>query len=84
MKYGGEKRVAYLHRRHLERLAGDLEVKPALVERRATRMIERVRIASDDARGSLPTAFQGGLTLDAIASVIAERSERLRKALSEA
>ncbi len=83
MKYGGEKRVGYLRRRHLRRLGVELEVKPALVERRAAAMIERVLASSEDARHALPIDFQDRPVLDKIAAVIAERSARLQKALSE-
>ena len=83
MKYGGEKRVRYLRRRHLRRLGGELEVKPALVERRAVAMIERVLSSSDDARHSLPVDFQDRPLLDRITEVIVERSSRLQNALSE-
>lgn len=83
MKYGGEKRVRYLRRRHVQRLANELEVRPALVERRALAMIERVIAASEDARRSLPTDFQDRPVLDQITKVIAERSARLQKAVSE-
>lgn len=83
MKYGGEKRVPYLRRRHLRRLGDELAVRPALVERRAPAMIERVRAASEDTRYSLPADFQGRPVLDRIAEVIGERSERLAKALAE-
>jgi serine/threonine-protein kinase HipA len=83
MKYGGEKRARYLRGRHIRRLGDELEVKPALVERRALAMIERVVAASEDARRSLPADFQSRSVLDRIAEVIDERSARLRKALSE-
>jgi serine/threonine-protein kinase HipA len=83
MKYGGEKRVRYLRRRHLRRLGDELGVKPTLVERQAGSMIERVFTASEDARRSLPADFQARPVLDRIAEVIVERSERLGKALSE-
>lgn len=83
MKYGGEKRPAYLRRRHLHRLGAELEVKARLVERRAERMIERVRDARGDARAALPRPFQDRPVLDRIFRVIDERAERLRKALSE-
>lgn len=83
MKYGGEKRVAYLRRRHLRRLADELAIKGQLVERHARSMIERVLPAVEDARNSLPPTFQGGETLDLIEGVIAERAERLRKAVTE-
>jgi serine/threonine-protein kinase HipA len=83
MKYGGEKRPSYLRRRHLRRLADELKVKPALVERLARTMIERVGPAVEEARRSLPVEFQGRSVLDQIAEVIAERSERLSKAVRE-
>jgi serine/threonine-protein kinase HipA len=83
MKYGGEKRASYLRRRHLRRLGDELEVKPALVERRGEAMTERVLAASEDARRALPVAFQGRPVLDRIAEVVADRSARLRKAISE-
>lgn len=83
MKYGGEKRVAYLRRRHLRRLADELAIKGPLVERHARSMIEQVIPAIGDARNSLPVGFQGGETLDLIEVVIAERAERLRKAVKE-
>jgi len=46
-------------------------------------MVERVLAASEDARHALPARFQDRPVLDRIAEVIAERTERLRKALSE-
>jgi serine/threonine-protein kinase HipA len=83
MKYGGEKRVRYLRRRHIRRLADELAVRAPLVERRALSMIDRVLAATEDARLSLPAEFQGRENLDLIEAVIAERAERLRKAVSE-
>lgn len=83
MKYGGEKRPQYLRRRHLRRLADDLEVRPALVERRAQTMTERMPIALEDARRKLPVPFQDRPVLDRIGEVVAERAGRLRKALVE-
>lgn len=83
MKYGGEKSPSYLRRRHLRRLAGDLTVRPALVERRALAMTERIPAVFEEARRALPTEFQGRPALDRIGDVIAERSARLQKALAE-
>lgn len=83
MKYGGEKRVSYLRRRHLGRLADELGIKGPLVERHARSMIERVVPAVEDARRSLPAGFQAAETLDRIEGVISERAERLRKAVRE-
>jgi serine/threonine-protein kinase HipA len=84
MKYGGEKRPAYLRRRHLDRLAGELEVKPTLVDQRATAMADRILPAAEATRRSLPPAFQNQPALDRISKVIADRTTRLRKALAEA
>lgn len=83
MKYGGEKRPAYLRRRHLNRLAGELEVKPTLIDRRATAMADRAASASEATRHALPAAFQDPPALDRIAKVITDRTARLRKALAE-
>lgn len=83
MKYGGEKRASYLRRRHLRRLGEELEVKPALVERRAAVLADRVVAVVDDARRALPAPFQDRPVLERIATVIDERTARLRKALAE-
>ncbi len=83
MKYGGEKRPGYLRRRHLHRLAGELEVRPSLVERRALEMIDRIHASIDEARRALPAEFQDRSILEQITRVIADRSLRLRKAPSE-
>jgi serine/threonine-protein kinase HipA len=83
MKYGGEKRPAYLRRRHLRRLGDALQVRPALVDRRARSTIERTGAAAEDAHRSLPAQFQDRSVLARIAEVIAERSQRLGKALEE-
>jgi serine/threonine-protein kinase HipA len=83
MKYGGENRPGYLRRRHLDRLAGELEVKPNLVRRRAERMIELVGDNTEAARGTLPAAFQDRPLLEEIAALVEERRERLAKALAE-
>jgi len=83
MKYGGEKRVPYLRRRHLSRLAEELAVKRALVERRGRKMIDVLAASAEDARLSLPPEFQDRPVLDHIATVIAERKARLSIALSE-
>lgn len=83
MKYGGEKRPSYLRRRHLRRLADDLTVRAALLERRALAMTERVQAVFEDARRALPDYFQDRPVLDRIDDVVAERAARLQKALAE-
>lgn len=84
MKYGGEKRPSYLRPRHLDRLAGELEVRSALVERRARAMVDRVLAAVDPAREALPTEFQDRPVLERIVRIVDERVRRLDKALAEA
>jgi serine/threonine-protein kinase HipA len=84
MRYGGENRHAYLRRRHLDRLAADLGVKPALVRRRAIAMRERIEAAAEAARASLPPEFQDRPMLDRIAEVMGERGDTLAQRAGEA
>jgi len=84
MRYGGENRPPYLRGRHLDRLAMDLGVKPALVRRRAISMRERAEAAAEEARRSLPVEFQDRPILDKIIEVLRERGEGLRKRAAEA
>jgi serine/threonine-protein kinase HipA len=83
MRYGGENRPEYLRGRHLDRLARDLGVKPALVRRRALAMRERIETAIEDARRSLPVEFQNRPMLDEVVEVIGERCEALAKRAGE-
>jgi serine/threonine-protein kinase HipA len=84
MRYGGENRPAYVRGRHLDRLAGDLGVKPALVRRRALDMCERLEAAAEEARRSLPEEFQDRPILEKVLAVLVEWSETLVKRASEA
>lgn len=84
MKYGGESRPAYLRRRHMHRLAGDLQARPALVERRAQALLDRIPEGLDAARRALPERFRDRPIIDRVSKVVAERGDRLKKALSEA
>ncbi len=77
MKYGGENRPGYLRHRHLERLADELEVKPALVWSRAGAMWAQLFESIDAARRMLPTEFQAKPAIDEIVALIEERCERL-------
>jgi serine/threonine-protein kinase HipA len=77
MRYGGENRPEYLRGRHLDRLATDLGVKPALVRRRASAMRERIDVAIDEARRSLPVRFQDRPILDEIIELVRDRSGAL-------
>jgi serine/threonine-protein kinase HipA len=83
MRYGGENRPEYLRRRHLERLARELGVKPALVRRRATELSEVVRSSAERARRSLPEGFQDRRIVEQVMGVIGERGERLGRAVAE-
>lgn len=42
MRFGGENRPEYIRPRHLERLAGDLGMRPAALRRRADELCERI------------------------------------------
>lgn len=83
MKYGGENRPEYLRRRHLDRLAEDLGVRPRLIDRWATVMIDAVLDGREDARTSLPPDFRDQPVIERIDSVIEERCARLTKAIGE-
>lgn len=83
MRLGGENKPEYLRRRHLDRLAEQLAVKPTLVVRHLETMVDFVREAREDARGRLPEAFQDRPIIDRIDAVIDGRAERLLKARAE-
>ena len=83
MRFGGENRPAYLRRRHLDRLAAELGVKPALVRRRAIAMRERVETAIEVTRRSLPAEFQEHPIVDRMVAVIAERGATLTERATE-
>lgn len=83
MKYGGENRPKCLRIRHLDRLAEQLDVKPAFVRGRAAQMVERVSVAADPARRDLPADFQVRAILDDIAAILDDRCDRLLRTLAE-
>jgi serine/threonine-protein kinase HipA len=83
MRLGGENRPKYLRRRHLDRLAGDLGVSGAFLNRAVGRVIDAVRASRVAARESLPPEFQDRPIIDRIDAVIEERAERLLKARAE-
>ena len=83
MRYGGENRPAYLRRRHLDRLAEDLAVKPALVRRRAVAMRERVEAATEAARRSLPVEFQDRPIVEEAIALFNERASMLAERATE-
>lgn len=83
MRYGGENRPAYLRGRHLDRMAEDLGVKPALVRRRAIGMQERLEAGIEEARLSLPPDFQDRPILDRVTAVLADWGETLATRAAE-
>jgi serine/threonine-protein kinase HipA len=83
MRLGGENKPEYLRRRHLDRLAEQLAVKPSLVMRHLEAMVKQVRESQADARGHLPVEFQDRPVIERIDDVIARRTERLLKARGE-
>lgn len=83
MRYGGENRPAYLRGRHLDRLAEDLAVKPALVRRRALAMRERVEAATEAARRSLPPEFQDRPIVEQAIGLLDERLTMLAERATE-
>jgi serine/threonine-protein kinase HipA len=83
MRLGGENKPEYLRRRHLDRLAAELEVKPSFVLRRLDLMAALVRSSQEEARGRLPAAFQDRPIIDRIDAVIEKRIGRLLKARAE-
>ena len=83
MRYGGENRPNYVRGRHLDRLAAELEVKPALVRRRAIAMHERTEASIDAARRALPGEFQDRPILDRIVTVIVDFGEQLSRRARE-
>ncbi len=83
MRLGGENRPKYLRRRHLDRLAEELEVKPGLVLRRIEIVVARVDYAREKARRRLSADFHDRPIIDRIDAVIEERTERLLKARDE-
>jgi serine/threonine-protein kinase HipA len=83
MRFGGENRPGYIRRRHLDRLADDLEIRQAFLDQAIDRTIRHVRRSRPPARESLPSEFQDRPILDRIDAVIEERAERLLKARGE-
>lgn len=83
MKYGGEYRPRYIRGRHLDRLAGDLEVSARLVRSRAIDLAERAVAARDGARSQLPEEWQERPLLDEILATVGDAAEGLRRAAAE-
>lgn len=83
MKYGGEYRPRYIRGRHLERLAGDLEMSARLVRSRADNLAERTVAARDAARTQLPEEWRERPLLDEIITTVGDSAEGLRRAAAE-
>jgi serine/threonine-protein kinase HipA len=83
MKYGGEYRGDWIRGRHLDRLAGELEISSAAVRRRARELGERVRVAVPIAREKLPAPWASAELLNSIDDLISETAEELRRAADE-
>jgi serine/threonine-protein kinase HipA len=83
MKYGGEYRPRYVRGRHLDRLAGELEVSARLVRSRADDLAERTVAARDAARLQLPEGWQERSLLDEILATVGEAADALRRAAAE-
>jgi serine/threonine-protein kinase HipA len=83
MKYGSEYRPRYIRGRHLDRLAGDLEVSSGLVRSRAIDLAERTVAARAGARLQLPEGWQERPLLDEILATVGDAAEALRRAAAE-
>jgi serine/threonine-protein kinase HipA len=77
MKYGGEYRSDRIRRRHLERLAADLEISKSTVLVRGNDLACKVRSACRAARSRLPGKWQDAKIIDNIEAVIRQNAERL-------
>lgn len=84
MRLGGENRPRYLRRRHLDRLADELEVGPSFLIGVLESVVAGVEAGRNDARLRLPADFRDRPIIDRIDEVIDERAERLLKAAAEA
>ncbi|HEX2392106.1 MAG TPA: type II toxin-antitoxin system HipA family toxin [Solirubrobacterales bacterium] len=83
MKYGGEYRADRIRGRHLDRLAADLEVSPAVVRRRAGEMAERTLAAAAPARDDLPAPWRGAELIEELDSFLVDGADSLRRAAAE-
>ncbi|HKI66605.1 MAG TPA: type II toxin-antitoxin system HipA family toxin [Solirubrobacterales bacterium] len=83
MKYGGEYRPRYVRGRHLDQMAGDLEVSARLVRSHAADLAERVVSARAGARAQLPGYWQDRPLLDEIDATVADAADALNKAAAE-
>jgi serine/threonine-protein kinase HipA len=83
MRYGGEYRFDRIRGRHVDRLAGDLGIAPAMVRRRVEDMVDRVRVSMDGARAGLPDGWQDEEVIDSIEGVVADATEWLAAAAAE-
>lgn len=80
-KIGGEYRWRHLRRRHWERLALDIGVKPGYLRAVALELCDLVAARAADLAGPLGSECGGGATLERITRVIDRRAERLHSDL---
>jgi serine/threonine-protein kinase HipA len=83
MKYGGEYRADRIRGRHLDRLAADLEIRPAIVRGRAEEMAERALAAVEPARGGLPAPWHGAEAIEELDGFLVDEAASLRRAAAE-
>ena len=84
MKYGGEYRPDRIRRRHLERLAANLEISKATVLVRSNDLAYDVISACGAARSRLPGKWQDTEIIDGIeGAIVKQAAERLLLAVVE-
>jgi serine/threonine-protein kinase HipA len=83
MKLGGEYRPAYVRGRHLERLAGDLEMPPSALRRRAAALSGRVEEAMGPALEDIPSEFAARPILERVRAQTRTGIKRLREAIGD-
>lgn len=83
MKLGGENRPVYIRGRHLDRLAGELNMRPRAFRRRAADLAARVTAALPEVAERLATNFDHPSTLQHITDQVQAAARRLRSALAE-
>ncbi|HEX8689475.1 MAG TPA: type II toxin-antitoxin system HipA family toxin [Solirubrobacterales bacterium] len=83
MKYGGEYRFDRIRGRHLDRLAGELGVAPAMARARANDLLNDVAGACAAARDRLPAAWQNAGVIDGIEEEILVATRQLEVAVAE-
>jgi serine/threonine-protein kinase HipA len=83
MKYGGEYRFDRIRRRHLERLAGDLDISPSTVLVRVNDLCYDLQSACRGARTRLPDPWRDAEIIDSIEEVVRGTTDELLGAVVE-